>query len=109
MNLWTGLSEFLRTDQFVSLRGWPVRSPPPTLATVSGTIVHSDNTRIAALTFPSTKGGRLLAKINDAAVRSLLSNHHSVEEDCPTRERVSCQISLPSESHSSQDGSEYRC
>ena len=88
MNLWTGLSEFLRTDQFLSLRGWPRTSPPPTLATVSGTIVHSDNRRIAALTFPSTKGGRLLAKINDAAVRSLLSNHHSVEEDCPTRERV---------------------
>ena len=74
--------------QFVSIRGWPHTSSPPTLETLTGTIVHSDNEQIATLTFPQTQGGRLLAKINDAAVRSLLSNHHSVEEDCPTRERV---------------------
>jgi hypothetical protein len=74
--------------QFVSLRGWPRSSPGPTLQTLSGTIVHSDNKRIAQLTFPKTQGGALLASINDAAVRSLLSNHHSVESDCPTRERV---------------------
>ena len=76
--------------QFVSLRGWPNTALPLTLATMSAAIVHSDNKRTASLSFPTTTaGGQLLTKIKyDASVRSLLSNHHSVEEDCPTRERA---------------------
>jgi hypothetical protein len=70
--------------QFVELTGWPANAKPPTLSTISAAVVHSDNARIANLSF----GNALLNQINDNIVRSLLSNMHSVESDCPTRERV---------------------
>jgi hypothetical protein len=81
--------------------------------------VHSDNKRIANITFngghkgdpsgdsdganygdsylPSTSSmgsdtsagaGSLLMKMQDNLVRSLLSNMHSIESDCPPRESV---------------------
>jgi alpha-L-rhamnosidase len=74
--------------QFVELTGWPSGATAPTLKTISAQVVHSDNRRIAALSFPSTGKGAILNQINDNIVRSLLSNMHSVESDCPTRERV---------------------
>lgn len=67
--------------QFVLLTGWPVNAMPPTLRTLSGVVMHSDTAPTAKLTFPQTKGGKLLRKINDAAVRTLQSNHFSVETD----------------------------
>ena len=73
--------------QFVELTGWPTDAPPPTLATISAQVVHADNKRIAQLSFPSGKAD-LLNKLHDNIVRSLLGNMHSVESDCPTRERV---------------------
>jgi sucrose-6-phosphate hydrolase SacC (GH32 family) len=67
--------------QFVRLEGWPASATPPTLATLSGVVMHSDNAPTARLTFPETKGGQLLRKISEAMVRTLLSNHFSVETD----------------------------
>ena len=74
--------------QFVELTGWPSSAAPPTLDTVTAQVVHSDNKVIANLTFPDQGPAAVLNKINDNVVRSLLSNMHSVESDCPTRERV---------------------
>lgn len=74
--------------QFVELTGWPSDAAPPTLATVSAQVVHADNARIAQLQFPTSGKADLLNKLHDNIVRSLLSNMHSVESDCPTRERV---------------------
>lgn len=74
--------------QFVQVDGWPQNTSAPTLETFTGLVVHSDVAPIGAVAFPDSAGGQLLAQINDARRRSLLSNFHSVEEDCPTRERV---------------------
>eukprot|EP01048_Picozoa_sp_COSAG05_P016318 COSAG05_NODE_2085_length_3597_cov_2.234420_3_plen_569_part_00 len=74
--------------QFVELTGWPAGAAAPTLKTISAQVVHSDNRRIATLSFPNTGKAAILTQINDNIVRSLLSNMHSVESDCPTRERV---------------------
>jgi alpha-L-rhamnosidase len=74
--------------QFVELTGWPVGAAPPTLATVSAQVVHADNNRISQLAFPTEGKADLLNKLQENIVRSLLSNMHSVESDCPTRERV---------------------
>ena len=78
--------------QFVELTGWPNTTgvSPPTLASISALVVHSDNRPIAELNFDTGDGEKsgLLNKINANIVRSLLGNMHSVESDCPTRERV---------------------
>jgi hypothetical protein len=50
--------------------------------------VHADNNRISQLAFPTEGKADLLNKLQENIVRSLLSNMHSVESDCPTRERV---------------------
>lgn len=82
---WDGALFSYHGYQFVQLEGWPDGQPKPTLASLSGHVIHSDNRPAANVTFPSTS---LLGRINDNIVRSLLSNMHSVESDCPTRERV---------------------
>lgn len=74
--------------QFVQIDGWPAAGPPPTADNITGLVIHSDVPETGSLTFPATREGQLLAAINDNRRRSLLSNFHSVEEDCPTRERV---------------------
>ena len=74
--------------QFVELTGWPSTAAPPTLSTVTAQVVHADNARIAELQFPTSGKADLLNKLHNNIVRSLLSNMHSVESDCPTRERV---------------------
>ena len=43
--------------------------------------LHSDNVQTARLTFPLTVRGQRLRQINDAMVRTLWSNHFSVETD----------------------------
>ena len=68
--------------QFVQLEGWPVNATPPTLKSLSRVALHSDNARTARLSFPDgTRGGQVLTKIADTMVRTLLSNHQSVETD----------------------------
>eukprot|EP01047_Picozoa_sp_COSAG01_P034527 COSAG01_NODE_2598_length_7399_cov_4.972740_2_plen_1464_part_00 len=67
--------------QFVALQGWPQNATPPTLRSLSGVVTHSDNRKIAHLTFPRTREGQLLRKIDEAMTRTLLSNHFSVETD----------------------------
>lgn len=74
--------------EFVELTGWPVNATPPTLDTISALVVHADNAVIADLRFPTTGKADILNKLQENIVRSLLSNMHSVESDCPTRERV---------------------
>ena len=53
-------------------------------------VVHAGVEPTAALRFGDRAGARpsLLDGIYAAVVRSLVSNMHSVESDCPTRERV---------------------
>jgi hypothetical protein len=72
--------------QFVALSGWPKGAAPPTLSTLSQVVVHAGVERTARLHFGDKT--RLLNRVYDIVVRSLLSNLHSVESDCPTRERV---------------------
>ena len=78
--------------QFVELTGWPTTPgvDPPTLTSISALVVHTDNRRIAQLNFDTGDGEKsgLLNQIHANIVRSLLGNMHSVESDCPTRERV---------------------
>lgn len=70
--------------QFVQLDGWPAQLPPPTTATLTQHPVRSDN---APTAWPSFSAG-LLSRIHSNIVASLRNNMHSVESDCPTRERV---------------------
>ena len=72
--------------QFVNLTGWPAGMAPPTTATLTQLAVHSDNARIGKLTVAPTS--KVLQAIEGNIVRTLLNNMHSVESDCPTRERV---------------------
>ena len=54
-------------------------------------IVHSDNAPLGPNpTFGGADGApiQLLTSMHDNIRRSLLSNMHSIESDCPTRERV---------------------
>ena len=56
-------------------------------------VVHSDNAPLGPNpTFGGVDGTpiTLLTQIHDNIRRSLLSNMHSIESDCPTRERVGC-------------------
>jgi alpha-L-rhamnosidase len=74
--------------QFVQINGWPASEPPPTPDNITGLIIHSDVPVTGLLHFPATPEGQLLSNIDSSRRRSLLSNFHSVQEDCPTRERV---------------------
>jgi len=85
---WGGALFSYHGYQFVQVEGWPADHPPPTLRSISGIIVHSDNRRAADITLLPNSTAGLLNRIDDNIVRSLLSNMHSVESDCPTRERV---------------------
>ena len=86
--------------QFVQVSGWPADAAPPTLALLTAEEVHSDNEPIAtSVSFggggdgdgsdgSDDSDGELLSALHEILQRSLLSNMHSVESDCPTRERV---------------------
>ena len=71
--------------QFVEISGWPASAPPPTATTLRKLVVHSDN---AGLGPTPSFSNPLLSSIHGNIVRTLTSNMHSVESDCPTRERV---------------------
>eukprot|EP00041_Stephanoeca_diplocostata_P026218 m.701245 g.701245 ORF g.701245 m.701245 type:complete len:1133 (+) comp22912_c0_seq3:114-3512(+) len=74
--------------QFLEVSGWPNTSiiEAPTLDTFKQVVIHSDNQRLTQAS-PSFSAS-LLTNVYDNIVHSLQSNMHSVQSDCPTRERV---------------------
>ena len=71
--------------QFAELTGWPSTAAPPTLDTLTQKVVHAGSEVTAMLQFPTEGKAAVLNQLNENIVRSLLSNMHSVESDCPTR------------------------
>ena len=68
--------------------GWPKDAGPPTIASLTAEDMHSDNGKLVYDLDFGTSNDQVFHGIHDNAIRSLLSNMHSVESDCPTRERV---------------------
>lgn len=85
--------------QFVRIDGWPQSEDPPTLQTLVAQEIRNDvSSAVVDVHFQAIdetepdgevhSNSDFLLQLHNLVRQSLLSNMHSIESDCPTRERV---------------------